>query len=75
MKKILLTFIFVVLFCGLVQAQKSLEYRLDQIRSRQESQRPLQYFVEAMFEHGLTMIEAELNWIKSFILQMEVKHD
>jgi len=62
-------------FTALRNYQESLDDRLEQIRSRRESQRPLQYFVEAMFEHSMAMVEAELNWIKSFIRQMEAKHD
>jgi DNA-binding PadR family transcriptional regulator len=46
--------------------------RLRHIQSRREAQQPLPYFVEAMFDHSLTMVDAEKRWIENFIQQMEV---
>lgn len=47
--------------------------RLAHIKARRKEQRPLPYFVEAMFDHTITMVEAEKRWIKKFIQQMEVQ--
>jgi DNA-binding PadR family transcriptional regulator len=46
--------------------------RLKHIQTRREAQQPLPYFVEAMFDHSLTMVEAEKRWIEKFIQQLEV---
>lgn len=59
---------------ALRQYQDRLAEGLEQLRARQESQRPLPYFVEAMFEHSLALIQAELMWIKQFIKQLEEQH-
>ena len=55
----------------------SLVARRNQVQERWASQRPLPYFVEAMFKHSMTMIEAELNWVQEFVKQLEEKdvHD
>ncbi len=45
--------------------------RLEQIGANRERQRPLPYFVEAMFEHSLALIQAELAWVQGFIEQMQ----
>ncbi|MEJ2246561.1 MAG: helix-turn-helix transcriptional regulator, partial [Acidobacteriota bacterium] len=44
---------------------------LRHIQTRREAQQPLPYFVEAMFDHSLTMVEAEKRWIEKFIQQLE----
>ena len=49
--------------------------RLEQVRERRESQRPVPDFVEAMFEHRTTMIRAELTWVEGFIAGMEEEDD
>jgi len=46
--------------------------RLAHIKARRKKQRPLPYFVEAMFDHSITMIESEKRWIHNFIQQLEV---
>ncbi len=48
--------------------------RLAHLQERWQSQRPLPYFVDAMFEHSTAMIEAELAWVDGFIVQMEEQH-
>jgi hypothetical protein len=53
----------------------SLAERGDYVRARREAQRPLPDHVEAMFDLSLTMIEAELEWIRKFIKQLEVQND
>ena len=45
--------------------------RLEQIGANRERQQPLPYFVEAMFEHSLALIQAELAWVQGFIEQMQ----
>lgn len=49
--------------------------RLAYVQERWESQRPLPYFVDAMFEHSIAMIEAEWQWLESFIQQVETKEN
>ena len=49
--------------------------RLAQVRERWAGQRPLPYFVEAMFDYSTTLIEAELAWVEGFIEQLEEQSD
>ena len=49
----------------------ALSERLAHVQARWESQRPLPYFVEAMFDHSVTMIQAEKAWVEGFIAQLE----
>jgi DNA-binding PadR family transcriptional regulator len=55
---------------ALRQYRDSLAARLEHVGATRESQQPLPYFVEAMFDHSITMIEAELKWITQFMLQL-----
>jgi DNA-binding PadR family transcriptional regulator len=48
----------------------SLAARLEHVGATRESQQPLPYFVEAMFDHSITMIKAELKWITQFMAQL-----
>jgi DNA-binding PadR family transcriptional regulator len=59
---------------ALRQYREGLETRLAHVRQRQKRQQPLPRFIEAMFEHSITMIEAETGWIDSFIKEMEAGH-
>ena len=45
--------------------------RLVHLQTRWESQRPLPYFVDAMFDHSVTMIQAEMEWVARFTFQLE----
>ena len=45
--------------------------RIEGVQATWDRQRPLPYFVDAMFDHGLTMAQAELAWIEKFIKQVE----
>ena len=45
--------------------------RIEGVRATQDRQQPLPYFVDAMFDHALTMANAELAWIEKFITQLE----
>jgi DNA-binding PadR family transcriptional regulator len=53
----------------------ALNDRLAQVRARCEAQRPLPYFVDAMFDYTVTVGEAELRWIEEFIRQIEQMED
>jgi DNA-binding PadR family transcriptional regulator len=48
-----------------------LEERWQHLVKRVEEQRPLPPFVEAMFDYSLTLVEAELNWMRKFKREME----
>ena len=56
---------------ALGQYRYSLTARLEHVQARWEGQRPLPYFVDAMFDHSVTMIRAELGWIMRFMAQLE----
>jgi len=58
---------------ALRQHLNGLMERLAHIKVRRKEQGPLPYFVEAMFDHSITMVETEKRWIKKFIQQLEVK--
>ena len=60
---------------ALQQYRDSLVERVTHIREREEAQRPLLYFVEAMFDYSLTLVGAELEWIEKFIKQLEKQND
>jgi DNA-binding PadR family transcriptional regulator len=51
----------------------ALGQRLEHLRERWNDQRPLPYFVDAMFDHSLTMVRAELDWVDGFIKRMEAE--
>jgi DNA-binding PadR family transcriptional regulator len=40
-------------------------------QERWDAQKPLPYFVDAMFDHSITMIKAEIAWIGKLIKQVE----
>lgn len=45
--------------------------RLEYVRDTLEKKRPFPYFVEAIFGHSITLIEAERTWVEEFIKQLE----
>jgi DNA-binding PadR family transcriptional regulator len=53
--------------------REGLSSRREQVQTSRESQRPLPFFVEAMFSYSLTMIEAERAWVEEFIQQLETE--
>jgi DNA-binding PadR family transcriptional regulator len=57
---------------ALEQHRLELRARLELARRRWEEQKPLPYFVEAMFEHALAMGGAELSWIEGFMRQVRI---
>jgi DNA-binding PadR family transcriptional regulator len=56
---------------ALQQYREALIARRDYVQARWDAQKPLPYFVDAMFDHGITMAEAETKWIETFITQLE----
>jgi DNA-binding PadR family transcriptional regulator len=50
---------------------EQLEENLDHMQQRAEEQRPLPPFVEAMFDYSQVLAEAELNWVRNFIQEVE----
>ena len=60
---------------ALRQYRDTLADRLGQVQARWEAQRPLPYFVDAMFDCSVTMIRAEMGWMEKFIRIMEEQND
>jgi hypothetical protein len=56
---------------ALRQYRDGLTDRLEHVRATWERQRPLPYFVDAMFDYSIMMIQAEVAWVEEFIRQME----
>ncbi len=55
---------------ALGQYHDTLVARLQDVQTTRESQRPLPYFVDAMFDYSVTMIQAECAWIQRLIAQV-----
>ncbi len=49
--------------------------QLDGVAARQASQQPLPFFVDAMFDHGRTMLAAEIDWLDRTIDLLEKRDD
>jgi DNA-binding PadR family transcriptional regulator len=60
---------------ALTKYHSALTARLQQINERWEGQKPLPYFVDALFDYSAARVEAELKWTAEFIEQMEAYHD
>jgi len=56
---------------ALRQYHDALSARLEHVQARWESQRPLPYHVNVMFDYSVTMIRAELEWVTQFMSQLE----
>jgi len=56
------------------QSEGLSEHR-ERIQARWDSQQPLPFFVDAIFDLGLTKITTELDWLDQFIKQLEQMHD
>lgn len=48
-----------------------LEERITHMLGRAEAQQPLPPFVDAMFDYSRVLAEAELNWMKNFVNEVE----
>ena len=59
---------------ALRQYVTALDAQLVHMRERWEAQKPLPYFVEAMFDYSDTLIQTERDWIEQFITQVEAQH-
>jgi DNA-binding PadR family transcriptional regulator len=49
--------------------------RLAHVQDRWEVQKPMPYFVDALFDHSVAMIRAEMAWVDKFIKQVEEHHE
>ncbi|MCJ7660977.1 MAG: PadR family transcriptional regulator [Anaerolineales bacterium] len=45
--------------------------RRENMQTSMERQRPLPYFVEAMFDYSQTLVSAEIDWVEKFIQQLK----
>lgn len=51
--------------------QTALAERLEHVQNRWDQQKPLPYFVDALFDYSTSMIRAELEWVNKFIRLLE----
>ena len=56
---------------ALQQYRAALEERQAHVQAGWDRQKPLPYFVEAMFDYSITLIEAEKGWIEKLIRRIE----
>ena len=49
--------------------------RLAHVQARGEAQKPMPYFVDALFDYSVTMIQAEMAWVEKFIKQVEEQNE
>ena len=59
---------------ALQQYVAALDAQLAHMRERWEAQKPLPYFVEAMFAYSDTLIKTERDWVEQFIKQVEANN-
>ena len=59
---------------ALGQYRNALAARLEEVEKKQQHQQPLPFFVDAMFEHSIAMISAELGWLEQFMEELEEEH-
>jgi DNA-binding PadR family transcriptional regulator len=48
--------------------------RLNQLQKKRHSQQSIPFFVDAMFQHSIMMIRAELGWLEQFTTELEEDH-
>jgi DNA-binding PadR family transcriptional regulator len=60
---------------ALQRYRAALVERRDNVQTNLARQRPLSGFIDAMFDHSLTMIQAEITWVEEFIAKTEDQHD
>ncbi len=53
----------------------ALTNRLAHVQDRWETQQPMPYYVNALFDYSVTMIQAEKMWVEKFIQQVEEQHE
>lgn len=56
---------------SLGEYRTALHERRESMKASLERQQPLPYFVEAMFDYSLTLINAEVGWIEGFMQQLD----
>ena len=56
---------------ALQEYRAALEERQSHTQEGWDRQKPLPYFVEAMFDYSITLIEAEKSWIEKLIQRIE----
>ena len=56
---------------ALLQYREALIARQEHVQERWDAQKPLPYFVDAMFDHSITMAKTEIAWIEKLIKQVE----
>jgi DNA-binding PadR family transcriptional regulator len=59
---------------ALQKYRAALVHRLKNVQEGWDRQRPLPYFVDAMFDHSVTMVQTELRWVDEFLKRMEAEH-
>ncbi len=59
---------------ALRQYREALVARLAHVQEQHKGLQPLPRFIQAMFEHSIIMIEAEIGWIDGFIEELEDEH-
>lgn len=59
---------------ALQKYRAALVHRLQNVQEGWDRQRPLPYFVDAMFDHSVTMVQTELRWVEKFLQGMEGQH-
>lgn len=60
---------------ALRQYHQALSERLAHGQSAWQAQKPLPYFVDALFDYSVLMMKSELTWIEKFIKQLEEQND
>ncbi len=60
---------------ALQEYRETLQERQALLQAERESQQPLPYFVDAMFEYSLRMMEAEQEWVTDFTATVEQEMD
>ena len=60
---------------ALRQQSEGLSEHQGRLQARRESQQPLPFFVNTMFDLALIKITTELDWLDQFIKQLEQMHD
>jgi len=60
---------------ALQQHHASLTGQMADLQAKWDMQKPLPYFVEAMFDHSLTLMDAERGWLEKMIERIEVENE
>jgi DNA-binding PadR family transcriptional regulator len=60
---------------ALEQYHTALAARLNYVQTQWDAQKPLPYFVDAMFSHSISLIEAEMLWLLSLIKRVREECD